>query len=378
LPALSPMIYYPRADAVEARITFISDNGKNLGVTLPLRRLSNDFGACAVNDHGEHLLLSEVSSAPLLSPATLQVNLPCALAITKRGCEGTVLSATVAEASGKIVDLLEVDRRASAWESNRRRLYVATAGGLDGVSVSDDYTSQRWERLDPRGAVASPSLVATPGARYPVAALLGDDVAGIKSGTVTTVMDAAATGSGVIGWDCVNNELWCSDPGANSTIVIPSLGDFHYTFTGIEVARLQSHGQGLLIADSESRLYDTSAEAADENTIECHTCTPYHSSSIFTTARLCGVNAAILSPGKSPSLEITGAYEPIDNFAADTVPQLTPLTRVGYMRRSAMPTVIRGIIAPATPYIVTTIKGTATAGATVGDVALQFAETVSD
>lgn len=259
---LSPILSYPRVDAVKMRITLERDGIVYRG-EFPLQPNESRTGAYYFNEDGREIELPAVEDSFSYAIdekedeqyASLVVVSSVGNPMESRGLE------TVG--TGRLVKVLGVDRRGSAWDFGRHRVYVMTEGGIYLLSVGLEGKSLMCNRIDRRGVMSKGGIAETDDDRYPVVCVASGDLIGLSRGNVSTLEEGISEEK--LGWDICNKELWLADA-LGLTRVKERLDGGWRQVGGITVAGFQDSGEGLLI-ESDTGIRDTTLGEEGMSTI---------------------------------------------------------------------------------------------------------------
>ena len=259
---LSPILSYPRVDAVKMRITLERDGIVYRG-EFPLQPNESRTGAYYFNEDGREIELPAVEDSFSYAIdekedeqyGSLVVVSSVGNPMESRGLEKV--------GTGRVVKVLGVDRRGSAWEFGRHRVYVMTEGGIYLMSVASEGKSMMCNRIDRRGVISKEGVAETDDDRYPVVCVASGDLIGLSRGNVSTLEEGISEEK--IGWDICNKELWMAET-SGRTRVKEGLDGGWRQVGGMTVAGFQDSGDGLLI-DSEMGIRDTTLGEESMSTI---------------------------------------------------------------------------------------------------------------
>lgn len=194
---------------------------------------------------------------------------------------------------GKVVTAAVVDRRGSAWEFGRHRVYAFTDDGIYLLSVASGIDGLRCNRLDRRGVATAAGVTETDDDRYPVVCIAGGDIVGLSRGNAVTLEERVAENA--VGWDAVNKELWLV--GTEGTArVKESLDGGGHEVAGLSVAGFRDGVSGLLV-DSDSGIRDTAlGEEPVSETAYTLRCDMPALDWYRAGMRICGAGAQLRSP----------------------------------------------------------------------------------
>ena len=165
--------------------------------------------------------------------------------------------------TGRVVKVLGVDRRGSAWEFGRHRVYVMTEGGIYLMSVASEGKSMMCNRIDRRGVISKEGVAEADDDRYPVVCVASGDLIGLSRGNVSTLEEGIIEEK--IGWDICNKELWMAEISGCTRVKEGLEGGWRQP-GGMTVAGFQDSGDGLLI-DSDMGIRDTTLGEESMSTI---------------------------------------------------------------------------------------------------------------
>lgn len=249
---LSPILSYPRADAVKMTIVVERDGVVYKG-EFALSANENRTGAYYFNGTGGEIELAEVEeSFAYIGDENVEERYPSMVVVATAGNPLDALSVEKAGRGG-IVKVLGVDRRGSAWEFGRHRVYVMTDAGIYLLSVGANGAELRCNRVDRRGVASRVAVAETDDDRWPVVGVASGDLIGLSRGNVATLEEGVD--ETVVGWDCCCKELWLVDADGGARVK-ESVGGGWREVEGLVVAGLRDTGSGLLI-ESDSGVRDT-------------------------------------------------------------------------------------------------------------------------
>lgn len=259
---LSPILSYPRADAVKMRITLERDGVVYRG-EFPLQPNESRTGAYYFNESGKEIELPAVEDSFSYSIDDKEDEEYPSLVVVASICNPFEATGIEKVGRGRVVKLLGVDRRGSAWDFGRHRVYVMTESGIYLLSVASDGKSLKCNRIDRRGVMRKESVTETDDDRYPVVSIASGDLIGLSRGNVSTLEEGISEAK--IGWDICNKELWLADTAGIARVKGGLDGGWRHV-GGMSVVGFQDRGDGLLI-DSDNGIRDTALGEESRATI---------------------------------------------------------------------------------------------------------------
>lgn len=259
---LSPILSYPRVDAVKMRITLERDGIVYRG-EFSLQPNESRTGAYYFNEDGREIDLSAVEDNFSYAIDEKENEQYASLVVVSS--VGNPMESRVGEkvGTGRVVKVLGVDRRGSAWEFGRHRVYVMTEGGIYLMSVASEGKSLMCNRIDRRGVMSKGGVAETDDDRYPVVCVASGDLIGLSRGNVSTLEEGISEDK--LGWDICNKELWIAEA-SGLTRVKGGLDGGWRQVDGMTVAGFQDSGEGLLI-ESDMGIRDTALGEESMSTI---------------------------------------------------------------------------------------------------------------
>lgn len=251
---LSPILSYPRADAVRMTVVLERDGEVYKG-EFPLTADETRTAAYYCNgDCREIELEATDESFAYVSDDRVGEYKPSLLLTADAD---NPLDAVGAEraGSGRVVTVTGVDRRGSAWEFGEHRVYAMTTGGIYLTALDGGGSRLRCSRIDRRGVTGRGAVAETDDDKYPLVCIASGDLIGLSRGNAVTL--EASAGVCAAGWDGVRKELWLSDE-TGCARVKQSLAGGWRTVGGLSVTGFHDTGAGLLIA-TDLGVRDTAA-----------------------------------------------------------------------------------------------------------------------
>lgn len=255
--ALSPMLSYPSADAVEMTVA-VSRGGVLYRHSFPLTALPG--GSCAIYlDQSLKPVVLEAVTGEFVVPASFPSSeeLPSAV-VTASAVDPLNAVSASSVPPGRVTAVETAPVAGALWDSGRLRVYLMTdAGIMLGRHSTSGFSDIR--RIDSRGVASSSCVTVTTDRSMPVVAVAGNDLVSVNGSRVTTVL--LGVDAVMAGWDSVNADLWlaCGD---GTVTVVPACGD-RFRLSSVNVRSLVTTSTGLLAATS-SGLRDTSRGAGKD------------------------------------------------------------------------------------------------------------------
>lgn len=249
---LSPLLCYPRGDAERMTVELERD-GKFYRADFPLRPDEERGMSLYVDPACARIALAEAEgSFAYVSDEAVErryqsavVSAPLADAWEVRG--------SVTAGAGRVVSLMNVDRRGSAWEFGDARVYAMTTSGIYLTALSNGGSKLRCSRIDCRAMMRGDAACHTDDDRYAVVAVASGDLVGLCRGNAVTLR--RNIGADVAAWDSRYKELWVTDAGGQGRVLDRLDGGWR-TVAGLEVLRFRPTAAGLLI-ESDLGVRDT-------------------------------------------------------------------------------------------------------------------------
>lgn len=260
--AISPLLSYPSADAVEMEFAVKGSDGVVRRAVFPLVPVNGADMALYVADTLSPLQLP-ISATPYIVPSEtrLPCRMPSTIAVAKL-FSPSVVTASESITAGRIVAVTPSRRTSSSWDFARMHLYAFSTSGIYTVAVRAARDAVSATCIDSR-TVASAMAVAIH--ESGVYAIAGSDLVNVSSSSVTTVEGNVT--SEMIGYDSHFSELWLSGSGGvdimskagfyrRSCVVsgFHNVGGFLFTSDGDRLAIAGKECPGLIDVEWKRRL----------------------------------------------------------------------------------------------------------------------------
>lgn len=251
---LAPMLYYPSPRAVSMSV-MVRSGGVVRFRRFKLTPTADGSGAVYTDEDCGRIDLPIVDE-PWVEPQPSGgvLHFPHAIALTDNGGVGVPDRVIEDGASGRIVAMVEGDRRSSSWEGARRRVYLFTTDSIRLLSVADDGSLLRQHPVSQRGVMSRRSVTSTGCSEAQIVAVAGGDLVALRRGSACELI--SGVGDASVAWDCVDRELWLVSDREGYPRVIPECGPEHYQFVSLACGRVFTTSKGLIAEDDERRLLD--------------------------------------------------------------------------------------------------------------------------
>lgn len=250
---LSPVLSYPRADAVRMSVVLERDGIVYRG-SFKLTVNESRTAVYYLNPECREIELEQVEGAFAYVDDTRRwEEFPSALVVAKVSDPFNGVAVQKA-GSGRLTATLAVDRRGSAWEFGNHRVYAMTDSGIYLLAIGAG-TALRCNRLDRREVVSASAVAETDDNKWPVVCIASGDLLGLSRGNVSTLEEGVDETAA--GWDTVHKELWLAGRDGRARVKVRPDGGW-YEVGGLAVSGFHDAGDGLLIG-SDLGVRDTSA-----------------------------------------------------------------------------------------------------------------------
>lgn len=249
---LSPLLWYPRADAVSMTVTLERDGALYRGVFPLIPDESRTASFYFHPDCAKITLEPAEGSFVYVSDGGTHEEFPAGI-VTASAADPLQGIGSGAASTGRIMVLMNVDRRGSSWEFGDARVYALTTAGIYLCALNNAGSRLRCRRIDGRCVTARGAAAHTDDDRYAVMCIASGDLVGLQRGNAVTLRRNA--GGEILGWDGRFKELWICDKEGNVSIPVTAGGGWR-TLEGLPVVALHATGAGLL-ADTELGVRDT-------------------------------------------------------------------------------------------------------------------------
>ncbi len=253
--SLLPMVSYPSADAVKITIK-VKRGGKVCKGEYSLHEIAGGrYSIWLSSDSCYNILEPSTEELDEVNDSGREVEMSGAVAVTHGSDRGKIVAMLPSASSGRVIKLVEMPRRSSAWEGGMLRVYMFSSDGVSVVSTNDSGNKVKVQTIDRRGVSNRRSVTVNTQSGCLVA-IAGGDLVNIDRSRVVTMIPGI--GESEVAWDEADRELWVVNLREGFPRVIPDCGDTHYRLTSLSAGRMWSSSSGLIVEDDEANLLDCS------------------------------------------------------------------------------------------------------------------------
>ena len=184
---LSPVLYFPMADAVEMTVR-VERDGATYGFTAPLRPTPDGAGAYYASHTCRPIALEPMAGVEVAeSPETPDMGRYPAALLAAPLSDPLMVADAARIPAGRIVAVKATDRRGGAWDYSMRRVFVFATTG---VMLANLTRAGEWGQIHPfdgRGVASASDVVATTDDRYQLVYRSGDELLGLTKGSLSTL-----------------------------------------------------------------------------------------------------------------------------------------------------------------------------------------------